>query len=291
MPFIAHATSEHYGLLPRTVTTPTIQPARARTSHSAWPMSIALIWWISLLQPSITVAQPATIAAAPNLALPALGNTNDQDRRMLKEIGNDHIHDSTTNRSTINGHPPSRLSLDSGRTDVKSTARQNASATPGHELPPTNNSVWQRIRNSQRIPLKNHAKVQLYREQFAREALWISKILHRGKPFLAHIVAALEQRFLPVELALLPAIESGYQPQARSAGNAAGIWQIVPITAREIGIKRSVWFDGRADIIASTTAAIDYLSYLNAEFNGDWELTLAAYNAGPGRVRSAIKKK
>ncbi len=152
------------------------------------------------------------------------------------------------------------------------------------------NSVWALIRDSNRLPRAKHERVVFYEKQYKRESLWISKILHRGKPYLAHLAATLEQRFLPVELALLPAIESGYQPMAKSAGNAAGLWQIVPITAKEIGIQRTVWFDGRSDILRSTTAAVDYLSYLNAEFNGDWELTLAAYNAGPGRVRAAVRK-
>ena len=114
--------------------------------------------------------------------------------------------------------------------------------------------------------------------------------MNRGTPFIGHIVESLESRFLPVELALIPAIESGFRTTVKSSVNAAGIWQIVPITAREIGVERNTWFDGRGDIVKSTTAAIDYISYLNAEFNGDWELTLAAYNAGPGRVRGAIKK-
>jgi len=153
-----------------------------------------------------------------------------------------------------------------------------------------NDTVWQRISQSDRLPLKKHERVKFYTDQYLRESLWISKILRRGSPFLAHLVATLDQRFMPVELALLPAIESGYLPTAKSAGSAVGLWQIVPITAREIGIKRDVWFDGRGDVLTSTTAAIDYLSYLNAEFNGDWELTLAAYNAGPGRVRAAIKQ-
>ena len=120
--------------------------------------------------------------------------------------------------------------------------------------------------------------------------MWVSKILNRATPFVGHIVESLDKRYLPVELALLPAIESGYQPDVHSAEKAAGIWQIVPLTARDIGIAHNQWFDGRADIVKSTDAAIDYLSYLNAEFHGDWLLTLAAYNAGPGRVRSAIRR-
>jgi len=159
-----------------------------------------------------------------------------------------------------------------------------------NEEPDASATVWDRIEKSDRLPLAKHERVRFYEEQYQRESLWISKILHRGKPFLAHLVATLDQRFMPLELALLPAIESGYQPTAKSAGQAAGLWQIVPITAKEIGVERGEWFDGRSDILVSTTAAIDYLSYLNAEFDGDWELTLAAYNAGPGRVRTAVTK-
>lgn len=151
-------------------------------------------------------------------------------------------------------------------------------------------SVWTHIISSDRLPLSDHERVRFYEDQYQRESLWISKILKRGSPFLAHLVATLDQRFMPLELALLPAIESGYRTTAKSGGNAAGLWQIVPITAKEIGVVRNQWFDGRSDVLVSTTAAIDYLSYLNAEFDGDWELTLAAYNAGPGRVRAAIRK-
>ena len=93
-----------------------------------------------------------------------------------------------------------------------------------------------------------------------------------------------------MELALLPAIESAYKPNAISRSKAGGLWQFVPGTAREYGLHTDWWFDARRDALASTNAALDYLSRLNKMFDGDWHLTLAAYNAGPGTVRRAIRK-
>ncbi|MFQ5487023.1 MAG: LysM peptidoglycan-binding domain-containing protein, partial [Gammaproteobacteria bacterium] len=95
---------------------------------------------------------------------------------------------------------------------------------------------------------------------------------------------------LPGELALLPVVESAYQPFAYSHGRAAGIWQFIPGTARHYGLKQNWWYDGRRDIVESTRAALDYLQYLHKTFDGDWLLALAAYNSGSGTVRNAIRK-
>ncbi len=167
--------------------------------------------------------------------------------------------------------------------------------SPGGEAPVADadaaGDVWTRIRLSQRLPeSRDRVPVEELRAEYLAEGPWVTRILERGLPFIEHMVDALDRRFMPLGLAVLPAVESGFRPDVHSSGNAAGLWQIVPITAREIGLERNVWFDARADTVASTTAALDYLSYLNAEFHGDWELTLAAYNAGPGRVRGAIRR-
>lgn len=207
-------------------------------------------------------------------ALPPLGNTVEQDRFMLREISDLHIH-STTDQLTSSG----RVTVN----DHQSLpVPNNASA----KAP----SVWEFVAQSKRLTIPEHELVSSYTEQYKREARWISRILQRASPFAGHIVDALDEQYLPVELALLPAIESGFQPDVISPQLAAGLWQIVPATASEIGISSSVWFDGRSDIRTSTTAAIKYLGFLNAEFHGDWLLTLAAYNAGLGRVHSAIKR-
>ncbi len=212
-------------------------------------------------------------------ALPELGNTDSSDRILLQEITDEHIAEVTP--QLLNG---AVLNANNTANNAQPLATSTITSVPAPA------SAWDRIRASDRLPRERNQRVEFYLEQYQREVLWIDKILNRGTPFIGYIVESLESRFLPVELALIPAIESGFRTTVKSSVNAAGVWQIVPITAREIGVERNTWFDGRGDIVKSTTAAIDYLSYLNAEFNGDWELTLAAYNAGPGRVRGAMKK-
>ena len=121
------------------------------------------------------------------------------------------------------------------------------------------------------------------REDFTRMAA-------HAAPYLRYIADQLAQHELPAELALIPLIESGYRPRAQSPQGAVGLWQFMPETGRQFGLKRSLWYDGRSDVIASTQAALDYLERLNNRFNGDWLLTLAAYNCGPAKVRRAIGK-
>jgi membrane-bound lytic murein transglycosylase D len=107
---------------------------------------------------------------------------------------------------------------------------------------------------------------------------------------LYFVLDELKRRGMPYDLALLPAVESGYMPLAFSQGRAAGLWQFIPETGRHYGLQQNWWYDGRRDIYASTHAALDYLSSLNRRFNGDWLLTLAAYNAGPLRVLRAMER-
>lgn len=111
-----------------------------------------------------------------------------------------------------------------------------------------------------------------------------------ARPWLYHIARELAARGMPGEIALLPAVESGYRPGAVSSQGAAGLWQIIPVTARELELPRSSWYDARRDIPASTTAALDYLTTLRDLFHGDWLLAVAAYNGGPGNVRRAIRR-
>lgn len=118
----------------------------------------------------------------------------------------------------------------------------------------------------------------------------LQTITRRAEPYLFFIVEQLRERGLPMELALLPIVESAYQPQATSRSQAAGLWQFIPSTGQHFGLKQNWWYDGRRDIHASTQAALDYLQRLNDMFGGDWPLTLAAYNAGEGTVSRAIER-
>ena len=115
------------------------------------------------------------------------------------------------------------------------------------------------------------------------------RVVERSRPFLHYIVEEIERRGMPMEIALLPMIESAFNPTALSPAEAAGIWQFIPSTGRVFGLRQDSWYDGRRDFTASTRAALDYLSKLYLDF-GDWQLALAAYNCGEGCVARAIQR-
>jgi len=119
---------------------------------------------------------------------------------------------------------------------------------------------------------------------------YLPRVTRRAAPFIYEISQRIAERHMPSELALLPIVESAYNPQALSSADAAGLWQFMGPTAASLGLKQDWWYDGRLDPLASTEAALDYLQGLHKEFNGDWLLALAAYNAGRGTVRRAIRQ-
>ncbi len=117
---------------------------------------------------------------------------------------------------------------------------------------------------------------------------YLERVFQRGQRYLYHIVTEVEARGMPTEFALLPVVESAYEPFAYSVSRAAGLWQFIPGTGVRFGLKQSWWYDGRRDVIESTRAALDYLQALHDEFNGDWLLAIAAYNVGEAWVERAI---
>jgi membrane-bound lytic murein transglycosylase D len=158
-----------------------------------------------------------------------------------------------------------------------------------HQWPDPSQGLWARIRAS--FKLKSHSErydVRVWTQYYATHRDHLQAALRRAKPFLWHVVKQIEARGLPGELALLPIVESGYDPSALSYAGASGLWQFMPKTADRMSLSRDWWYDGRDDVIASTKAALSYLQMLNQHYNGDWLLALAAYNAGPGRVDGAI---
>ncbi|OUS13134.1 hypothetical protein A9Q89_03835 [Gammaproteobacteria bacterium 53_120_T64] len=154
-------------------------------------------------------------------------------------------------------------------------------------LPP---NAWQQIARGKAV-FRNidNQKVSQYRNGYPNKQRYIDRFSARAQLYMAHIIQQLQDGDLPLELALLPFVESAYNPFAYSPSGAAGLWQFMRPTGDYLGLKRNPWYDGRRDVIASTEAAIRYFKYLNKRFKGDWLLTLAAYNAGEGTVYKAIR--
>jgi membrane-bound lytic murein transglycosylase D len=150
--------------------------------------------------------------------------------------------------------------------------------------------VWARLRRGFRLSDSPDFRIaRSVTTNFNNQALW-SRVEDRGRHFLPLVVEQVEDRDLPLELALLPIVESTYNPGAVSPSRAAGLWQIIPSTAQHLGMDRGKGYDARHDVVASTDAALAYLETLASEFDGDWELALAAYNAGSGTVQKAIRR-
>lgn len=163
--------------------------------------------------------------------------------------------------------------------------------TPEPEEPPVIDDVWIRIQNNLALNIpQQQARLEAQKSWYLRHPAYMQRVAKRARPFLYYIVERLEQENMPVELALLPIVESAFDPFAYSHGRASGMWQFIPGTGTRFGMKQTWWYDGRRDVIASTDGAIAYLKYLNKMFDGDWLHALAAYNSGEGRVMRAIKK-
>ncbi|MDO5686184.1 MAG: transglycosylase SLT domain-containing protein [Neisseria sp.] len=146
--------------------------------------------------------------------------------------------------------------------------------------------LWGQIRH--RFELKDVSPdlVQRFEDFYAKKPEYFNRIVRRGSPYLYHIASEVEKRNMPGEIALLPFIESAFVTRAKSHVGASGIWQFMPKTGTQYGLKQSQWYDGRNDVHAATNAALDYLQYLHGMF-GDWNLALAAYNCGEGCVQRA----
>ncbi|MBT8086466.1 MAG: transglycosylase SLT domain-containing protein, partial [Gammaproteobacteria bacterium] len=125
---------------------------------------------------------------------------------------------------------------------------------------------------------------------FVRHPDYLDRVFTRAQRYLPYIVAELRRRNLPLEIALLPIVESAYDPFAYSHGRAAGLWQMIPGTARRFGVRQNWWYDGRRDIVDSTRAALDYLEYLYEFNDGNWLNAIASYNSGEGHVRRAVRR-
>lgn len=150
-------------------------------------------------------------------------------------------------------------------------------------------NLWDRLRAGLRLDELDSPLIKVHADWYAKRPDYVARMLDRSRRYLYHIVEEVQKRDMPMEIALLPMVESAFNPQAYSRSHAAGIWQFIPSTGKNFGLKQNTWYDGRRDVTAATQAALDYLEKLHGDF-GSWELALAAYNCGEGCVSRAIRK-
>ena len=150
--------------------------------------------------------------------------------------------------------------------------------------------VLDKLRSEFRLSYDDHARTAAERRWFAGHPDYLERVFVRAQRYLPYIVAELERRDMPLELALLPVVESAYDPFAYSHGRAAGLWQMIPGTAKRFGVKQNWWYDGRRDVVDSTRAALDYLERLLELNDGNWLNAIASYNSGEGNVLRAARR-
>lgn len=150
--------------------------------------------------------------------------------------------------------------------------------------------LWVNMRPELELANNPHPSVAKEIAWFQRNQRYLDRVSERSQRYLFFIVQETRARGMPTDIALLPIVESAFQPFAYSRSSAAGLWQFIPATGRRYGLKQNWWYDGRRDVLAATRAALSYLQKLHDDFDGDWLLAIAAYNAGEGTVMRAVRK-
>ncbi len=197
--------------------------------------------------------------------------------------------------NTANTHLTPASDTATPATEIITTSTHSSGNAPVENIPhfekADETDLWKRLRQGMQLEeLSEHQRVAIHIKNYSRHQHYIDRVVDRAEPFLHLIMEQIDERNMPAEIALLPIVESAFQPFAYSHGRAAGIWQFIPGTGRMYGLEQDWWYDGRRDIVASTNAALNYLESLHKRLNGDWLLALAAYNSGSGNVWRAIRK-
>ncbi len=151
-------------------------------------------------------------------------------------------------------------------------------------------NLWAYIANNLEFDSVDHPRLVAQKNWYLKHPRYMERVSRRASPFLYYIVQELEKNNIPIDIALLPIVESGFDPFAYSHGRAAGMWQFIPESGKRFGMPQNWWYDGRRDVVKATEGAISYIQYLYDFFDGNWLHALAAYNSGEGRVQRAIRR-
>lgn len=192
----------------------------------------------------------------------------------------------TKDETELNGKVPSDASVSGKKFRISRNGYRSKKLGGKNDY----ESLWDRLFDLYDLPLVEHEDIDRELNWFLSHPDYLDRVQKRAEPFLYSIVKQLEKHEVPGEIALLPIIESAFQPHVVSPAKAAGIWQFMPATGKTYGLQQNQAYDGRRDIYASTRAAIKYLKKLHGNFNGDWLLAVAAYNCGEGTINKAIQK-
>lgn len=219
----------------------------------------------------------------------ALGGTetNTKEAASKNNSVTDSNHSEVISNKSIRGGRLSE-SLDTSLTEA-STDDTLAQTTDTSSAETDTNDLWQRIKNGYAMPDSTSSLTAKHENWYSSRPDYVKRMVERSQRYLFHIVEEVEKRGMPTEIALLPMIESAYNPQAYSTSRASGIWQFIPSTGKHFGLKQNWWVDNRRNITFATDAALNYLQKLHGMF-GAWDLALAAYNAGEGTVSRAIER-
>ncbi|WP_117233473.1 LysM peptidoglycan-binding domain-containing protein [Vibrio maerlii] len=196
----------------------------------------------------------------------------------------------TTDQGTVSTNTPKEQEQTQDKVQTPSQSDQTVTAEPVESTPQEQEDVWQRIAMQLELEVPDHKTVDYYRTWYLKHPSHLRTVSKRAEPFLYLITEKVEERGMPLEIALLPVVESSFDAFAYSHGSAAGLWQFIPGTGKMYGLEQDFWYDGRRDVDAATDAALDYLTYLGKRFDGNWNHAIGSYNSGSGRVSRAIKK-
>ena len=151
-------------------------------------------------------------------------------------------------------------------------------------------NIWLKLANGFEFEVPDNSRVAKQRDYYLSHPAYLKQVSKRAEPFLYLIVEQIEANNLPLELALLPIVESTFDPFAYSHASASGLWQFMPVTGKRFGLQQDWWYDGRRDVYASTNAALSYMQIIHDYLGDDWLYAFAAYNSGEGRVKRAVQK-